>query len=160
MITIRQARPRIERTILPNEHEEDLDAMVREHLQQERCLHPKPLISFRQPNKKKLWPSWYKPSREPSIGLSERLVASVAESFGCEPYEIIGQHRNTVLVQARGIVSCVLSARGWSYPMIGRIMGGRDHSTIINQVKQIRNRIERGDIFLSTVLERHMKRFS
>lgn len=67
-------------------------------------------------------------SRQPETG--KRLVQSVADCFSITYGELIGDGRARRYVEARVVVVAVLRERGWSFPKIGRLLGGRDHSTI------------------------------
>jgi len=76
-----------------------------------------------------MWPRWYKPG-EPFT--SEDLVLLVARVFDKLPSEIKGRGRSQALVKPRRVIAKILRQRGWSYPRIGDVLGGRDHSTAIN----------------------------
>jgi len=60
-----------------------------------------------------------------------RLLRSVADAFDITCGELIGEGRSRKFVEARAVVVVVLRERGWSYPRIGKLIGGRDHSTVI-----------------------------
>ena len=79
-----------------------------------------------------MWPRWYKPHE--AFDVSD-VIALVGASMSIKPTHITGKHRNGPVVDARRVVAKILRERGWSYPMIGRAIGGRDHSTIINLLK-------------------------
>ena len=94
---------------------------------------------------KPLWPSHYRPPRH-------SLVEFVADQFGVTPALIRGPRRYAALVDARAVISKVLRERGEiSYPVIGRVLGNRDHTTIIHYCKTFDKRAERNpmvsDIF-------------
>lgn len=62
------------------------------------------------------------------------LMPIVARMFGTTVAEIKGGGRNKHLIGARSVITMVLREhRGLSYPIIGRIQGGRDHTTIMHQ---------------------------
>jgi len=61
-----------------------------------------------------------------------KLIQVVADAFNISYGELIGDGRSRRYVEARAIVIQVLRERGWSYPRIGKLLGGRDHSTIIH----------------------------
>lgn len=68
-----------------------------------------------------------------SVG--SRVIASVAGDFGVLPADIVGKRRHNHLVDARSVVAMTLKRWGRkSYPEIGKIIGGRDHSTVIHAV--------------------------
>ncbi len=57
------------------------------------------------------------------------LRASV--QWGARPKDITGARRYPRFVSARRQVARELRAAGWSFPEIGRALGGRHHSTIM-----------------------------
>ena len=78
----------------------------------------------------KPWPKWYIPPARCFI--ASDLIASVAEAFRMTPADITGDGREQRFVHARAVVVRIMRDRGWSFPRIGRVLGGRDHSTTIN----------------------------
>ena len=80
---------------------------------------------------KKPWPTWYKPAAQRRRTPTE-LVSAVAHEFGLTGYDLQGPGRARHLVQPRSVVVRILRDRGMSNPQIGKWLGGRDHSTIIN----------------------------
>lgn len=60
------------------------------------------------------------------------LIDAAGKAFNLTYAEVIGPNRDTRHVCARSVAAKLLRARGNSYPQIGRYLGGRDHSTIIN----------------------------
>lgn len=79
------------------------------------------------------WPKWYKPHSQRLSAAS--LIRNVAYDFNVSPTDITGLNRSSDLIGARAVIAKILRQRGHSYPVIGRVMGGRDHSTIINSCK-------------------------
>jgi hypothetical protein len=69
------------------------------------------------------------------------IVAAVAMGFGLTYAETIGQARGTQHVCARAVAARILRERGNSFPQIGRYLGDRDHSTIINLLSKYEARI-------------------
>ena len=68
--------------------------------------------------------------------LAAAIIASVAASFGTPVDVFIGPRRHRELAYQRSIAARLLFEFGrHSYPMIGRKMGNRDHSTIMHSVK-------------------------
>lgn len=64
-----------------------------------------------------------------------RLLKAVAHDFEIEPQNITGKDRHKRFVYARAVVIFILRERNpvvWSFPQIGKLLGGRDHSTILN----------------------------
>lgn len=73
----------------------------------------------------------------PEAGWRQILMA-VAERLGLKPSEIMGQSRRRELARARQATMFLCRVRlGLSYPELGRIFGGRDHSTVIHGIKKI-----------------------
>lgn len=64
--------------------------------------------------------------------VADNIIRKVAVIFGVSAARIKGDERHAVLVDARAAVVFLLKRRGWSFPQIGKALGGRDHSTIIN----------------------------
>lgn len=74
-----------------------------------------------------------------------RLRRAVAEMFGLEEYLLPGSSRRGPVVKARYAFAYV--ARSWwpdmSYPRLGRLLGGRDHSTILHGLRQFNDWLAR-----------------
>lgn len=68
------------------------------------------------------------------------ILARCAAVCGLTAEDILGKSRKAVVVRARQFVTTVLRARGNSYPMVGRYLGGVDHSTVIHSVRTFFNR--------------------
>lgn len=73
---------------------------------------------------------------------TKHVIRKVAAYFGIHVSHLIGQNRRSGIVWPRH-VACYLchEVLRRSYPEIGRAMGGRDHTTILNSVRQVRKRI-------------------
>lgn len=58
--------------------------------------------------------------------------------FGASPLDVRSQKRDRYLVDVRRKIAAELRAEPWrlSLPHIGRLLGGRDHSTIINLLRK------------------------
>ena len=67
--------------------------------------------------------------------MSEGLIRDAAKANGCTPEEVLGPRRFPHLVNARRQVAVALRSAGWSMPRIGRLFGGRDHTSVINWLK-------------------------
>ena len=66
-----------------------------------------------------------------------------AASSLLRPEEVLGNGRRPQLVLARQIAMYVCRRRlGLSYPELGRMFGGRDHSTVVHAVKKIKQMLE------------------
>jgi chromosomal replication initiation ATPase DnaA len=83
------------------------------------------------------------PTRAPIT--AKRIIEIVAKHADISIADIKGQCRKAPLVHARHVAALLI--RHWrpdlSYPQIGRLMGGRDHSTIIHGQRLIMDRLRR-----------------
>lgn len=64
------------------------------------------------------------------------LVARVAAGFGLTHADIVGEQRFGLIIDARATAAVLLRERGLSYPNVGKHLGGRDHSSIVNAVRK------------------------
>lgn len=83
---------------------------------------------------------------EPSSAMLA-LRNNVARAFGLEPHALVGQARRKPVVVARHAAVWALKMR-WpklSYPQIGKMLGGRDHSTLIHAFRQTEERRARDE---------------
>lgn len=73
-----------------------------------------------------------------SSALTPQLIVSiVGEHCGVPAKEILGEKRRPDLVQARQLAMYLCrELLGHSYPVIGRMFGGKDHSTVMHGVKK------------------------
>lgn len=68
------------------------------------------------------------------------IVATVADVYRVPPALLIGKRRTRTVALARQVAYwCVREHLAWSYPRIGAVFGGRDHSTIIHGVQRVDN---------------------
>lgn len=86
----------------------------------------------------KLFPSWYAPpivtGARPRV--TSETLKLVAACFKMSVGELIGSGRSRQYIVARTIAVMLFRQSGASYPQIGRWLGGRDHTTIINMTKR------------------------
>ena len=79
---------------------------------------------------------------EPFVGHRE-IIEEVSRLYALRPEEVLGNGRRPQLVLARQIAMYVCRRRlGLSYPELGRMFGGRDHSTVVHAIKKIRKVME------------------
>lgn len=78
-----------------------------------------------------------------TVRCHREVIETVARAFGLSYAELLGRGRRTALVCARTVAARILRDRGNSYPQIGRYLGNRDHSTIINLVVKYEKRLAR-----------------
>ena len=90
-----------------------------------------------------------------SSALTPQLIVSiVGEHCGVPAKEILGEKRRPDLVQARQLAMYLCrELLGHSYPVIGRMFGGKDHSTVMHGVKKIKSLQERDRLTHSMVTE-------
>lgn len=90
-----------------------------------------------------------------SSALTPQLIVSiVGEHCGVPAKEILGEKRRPDLVQARQLAMYLCrELLGHSYPVIGRMFGGKDHSTVMHGVKKIKLLQERDRLAHSMVTE-------
>lgn len=71
-----------------------------------------------------------------------RVRDGVAAVFKVPPHALIGRSRRKPLVEYRQVAMWTIREcfPALSYPMIGRLMGGRDHSTVIYGCRQVEAR--------------------
>jgi chromosomal replication initiation ATPase DnaA len=60
------------------------------------------------------------------------IVEAAAKATGVTVRELRGFDRHRPLVERRRFAAVKLRLEGYSYPAIGRALGGRDHSTIMS----------------------------
>ena len=56
--------------------------------------------------------------------------------------QVIAKGNSRERVRARAEIYVLLRERGWSYPRIGALVGGRDHTTVMNSVQRYHARKE------------------
>ena len=70
-----------------------------------------------------------------------RIFEVVGELTGATREEIVSSSRQRGIVEARWIaIYCVHGRMNLSLQRIGRVFGGRDHTTIANAIKQLKDR--------------------
>ena len=86
---------------------------------------------------------------EPRPITAKAILEATAEMFGFLVSDLTGQSRRRPLVTARQVGMYVFrELTDFSYPMIGREFGGRDHTTVIHAVEKITEQMkERRAIF-------------
>lgn len=82
---------------------------------------------------------------------TEILLDKIAEIFSTTVGDLKGKSRTKHLVAARTAFVRIMRLRGFSYPAIGRALGGRDHSTLINLDHSYDIRAKHNALIASTV---------
>lgn len=65
-----------------------------------------------------------------------RIIALVAEAHNITPDDIRGECRKRCFARPRHEAMYLARCAGWSYPHIARVIGGRDHSTVIHGARK------------------------
>lgn len=69
----------------------------------------------------------------------QTIIMLVGENYGFSLNDIIGEGRQKDLVLARQLAMYLCrELLGYSYPVIGRFFGGKDHTTVIHSIKKIK----------------------
>ncbi len=75
----------------------------------------------------------------------EEIQERVARAFGISRAELVGSSRAATPLRARQVaILLTRELTGLSLPQIGRLYGGRDHSTVLNALRRIELGIGRG----------------
>ena len=81
------------------------------------------------------------------------IIDTVSEVLNIHVNDILSTKRKSDLVLARQISMYICRSKlGLSYPEIGKIFGGKDHSTVIHSVKTIENKIK-DDVNIANLFE-------
>ena len=64
-----------------------------------------------------------------------RAADAVASAYRVTVLELLGKGRRAHIARARFALYASLRALGWSYPKIGRFVGGRDPTTVLQGVR-------------------------
>jgi chromosomal replication initiator protein len=68
----------------------------------------------------------------------EEIQHQVSRAFGISREELVGPGRTATPVQARQVaIFLTRELTDLSLPQIGRLYGGRDHSTILNSIRRV-----------------------
>lgn len=88
--------------------------------------------------------------------MTQSVVHAVARDMLLMPDDITGSVRTPYMVKARKVCTVILRDRyAFSFPRIARILGRRDHTTIIHLYKTGKAAIA-ADENLTALVERHM----
>ena len=82
----------------------------------------------------------------------DRILAAVSEKFGVRPETLAGPRRTQTITVPRQIAMYLMRhLTDLSLVEIGRVFGGRDHSTVIHACKQVAERLQSDDSFRDKV---------
>jgi len=80
---------------------------------------------------------------EPKLITPDMILTAVAETYGLTVDDLVGPRRARPLVTARHVAMyLVRTLTDYSYPSIGKIFGGRDHSTCISAYEKIEDQMK------------------
>jgi chromosomal replication initiator protein len=93
-----------------------------------------------------------KARRSPEASSVEEIQQRVSAAFGISRAELVGSTRAATPLRARQVaIYLTRELTDLSLPQIGRLYGGRDHSTILNSIRRIESRFEEDDALLARV---------
>ncbi len=76
------------------------------------------------------------------LGGADDIVATLSEYFGYKKETITSPGRTKRVVEVRDLIAYLLREYGaMSYPAIGRLLGGRDHTTIIYSYNKTKDKV-------------------
>ena len=64
----------------------------------------------------------------------EEVLEKVSYYFDLSIYKVVGKGREQELVKARQMIAKILREKGYSLTSIARLLGGRNHTTIMNNL--------------------------
>lgn len=77
----------------------------------------------------------------PERGFAKRLVALIARQHDLRPGDLLGTSRQQTTVLARGTLIYLLrEVAGWNLVRIGKLLRGKDHSTLLHACRKIAGR--------------------
>lgn len=91
------------------------------------------------------------------------IIYVVANHFGISEIEILSERRTNHVVMARHVLYWICKElTPYSYPEIGRRLGGRDHTTILHGVRKIEHLISHGHKVVADcyAIKRHWEKAS
>ncbi len=82
----------------------------------------------------------------------EVIIQTVAEHFGISSSDITGQKRNAEIVYPRQVAMYLCrEIIGTKLTLIGKLMGNRDHSTVLNGVEKIKKELKTNETSRNTI---------
>lgn len=89
---------------------------------------------------------------EPDNTSPERIVSLVAERYAIKPETMMGQRRTQTVALPRQVAMYLMrQLTDLSFAEIGRVFGGRDHSTVLYACNQVGKRMHEEDAFRERV---------
>ena len=84
--------------------------------------------------------------------MKQEIINECARLFGVHQRDIVSDARFGFLIPARFALYKALRLRGWSCAQIGKLVSGRDHSTILHGLKRADYMMERDPSYAAKVL--------
>ena len=82
----------------------------------------------------------------------DRILSAVSERFGVRPESLVGKRRTQAIALPRQVAMYLMRhLTELSLVEIGRVFGGRDHSTVIHACRQVAERIQAEESFRDKV---------
>ncbi len=95
-----------------------------------------------------------KVTRSPESTPVEQIQEQVARTFGVSRSELVGSTRAATPLSARQLaIYLTRELTDLSLPQIGRLYGGRDHSTVLNSIRRVEARLSEDPAFAAQVQE-------
>lgn len=95
--------------------------------------------------------STMKPKRAVSV---KSIIGKIAEFYGVEEDSMYAKTRRREVVRPRQIIMYILREDfHLSYPAIGSVFGGRDHTTVIHACEKVRNDLTQSEDLKTEVIE-------
>ena len=89
---------------------------------------------------------------EPETNSPDRILSAVSERFGVRPETLVGKRRTQAITVPRQVAMYLMRhLTELSLVEIGRVFGGRDHSTVIHACRQVAERIQAEESFRDKV---------
>lgn len=85
--------------------------------------------------------------------LAARIIARVSEAQHVAKARVVGPDRSMPYFRARAMCAGLMRQCGASLPEIGKHLGGRDHTTVINMLDRLEGFIEREPDMAAMMLE-------
>ena len=83
--------------------------------------------------------------------MKQEIINECARLFDVHPRDLVGPAKFAFFTKPRFALYKALRMRAWSTSMIGRAIGGRDHSTILYGIKRAEYIMERDPHFADVV---------
>lgn len=71
-----------------------------------------------------------------------RILWATGQRFHVTPEQLRGGARHSHLALARHVAMYLCKRAGYSYPVVGRLLGNRDHTTVMSGVRKVERLVE------------------